>query len=216
VLGGALVALAMVGTFAVADGGGAGHPTQRVVASRALAPGTVLAPDDLATAQVDLPPGTDEGSHGSVDELVGAVLLGPLGPGDLVQRTNVRSGHGDGSSAPHAELTVAVEPARALGGRVRPGEVVDLVVTYGAGADAHTVVATRDATVLDVQTDIDALGPAGTVALSLRLDPDEVLAVAHAAEVGQLRLVRSAGATRDPREGYRTPAGADDPAGAAS
>lgn len=210
VLGGALVAMAMLGAFALATGDRAPEPPERVVAARSLAPGAVLSADDLALAPVLLPTQVDEAAHGSIEALVGAVVLGPVGEGEIVQRAAVRTGSTDEQGGPRPELTVAMEPARALGGRLRPGERVDLLATYGSGADARTSVAAHDATVLDVQgADDGALGPSGEHAVTFEVAAEEVLAVAHAAEVGQLRLVRTTGTDLERQPTYRAP-GPDD------
>jgi hypothetical protein len=213
-LGALLVAAAVVGVFAAHERTDGGPVGQAVAATVAVPVGGRLTADDLTLVAVDLPGGSAGRSFEALDELVGAVTVAPLAPGELVQRSAVLSadtdtntdinadldGHDDPPGAapgPARDLSLAVPRDRALGGALQAGERVDVLATYGTGPDAYTAVVARSALVRSVD---DATAPglasAGTVALTLGLaTADEVLRVAHAREVAAVALVR---ATRAP------------------
>jgi hypothetical protein len=215
VVGGLLVALAAVGTFAAATTGGDGREPV-VVAARALAPGEVVGPGDLTTARFALPDGTEAFSDPA--SLVGAVLVGPLDAGDLVQRADVVAAPAEPGGA---EVSVSVPEARALGGAIARGERVDIVTTTGSGADACTARVVAGALVVRVDTGADGLGAVDVVVLRLAVPTaDDALALAHAAQAGDLTVVRTTGAAPsadgavDTATGVVTPVGAHDhPAG---
>jgi Flp pilus assembly protein CpaB len=134
--------------------------------------------------------------------LVGAVTLGPVGAGELVQEGSVRlgsSGPPDGASADAdgagPEFSFPVDRERALAGDVRPGEEVDLLATFGSGSDATTEVLARRARILHVQeARTGTLGSSGRLVLTVGLGSDaEVVSVAHASEVAVITLVRPSG-----------------------
>lgn len=193
---------AVVGGFLVALAGlvGAGAhlradrpPTTRyVVATRALVAGDRLAATDVTTAAMDLPDDQAARAFTAADDVLGAVALGPLAPGELVQAAALRP---DGTStgddpAATTELAIDVEADRAIGGVLVPGDRVDALATYGTGEAAHTLVVARAALVRAVSTGDTGLGATGGTALTLALDPDDVLATAHAARAGAITLVR--------------------------
>jgi hypothetical protein len=188
VVGGLLVALAAVGTFAAATGGGDGRRPV-VVAARDLAPGAVVGPGDLTTARYALPDGTS--AFADPASLVGAVLVGPLEAGDLVQRADVVAAHAEAGGA---EVSVSVPEARALGGAIARGERVDVVATTGTGADACTARVATGALVVRVEGGADALGAVDAVVLHLAVpSAADALALAHAAQAGELTVVRTTG-----------------------
>lgn len=194
---------AVVGGFLVALAGlvGAGAhlradrpPTTRyVVADRALVAGDRLVTADVTTAAMDLPDEQAARAFTAADDVLGAVALGPLAPGELVQAAVVRP---DGTStgddpAATTELAIDVEADRAVGGALVPGDRVDALATYGTGEAAHTLVVARGALVRSVATGDTGLGATGGTALTLALDADDVLATAHAARAGAITLVRA-------------------------
>lgn len=207
-LGGLLVTIAAVGTY-VAVAGDRNVPTTRyVVASRDVDAGSQLGPDDLSLAAIDLP--DDLAAHAITpgEGLDRAVALAPLRAGALVVRSQVLAAP-DGEPTPSSsqELSLRLPPDRAVAGTLNRGERVDVLATYGNGADATTLVVARDAVVTRLEHEETAsLGDEGGLTLSLLLPDDEtVLRATHAKDVAQLTLVR---ATRDGDAGPPTP-GAD-------
>ena len=95
---------------------------------------------------------------------------------------------------------------------LKVGDLVDVLATYGSGADATTVAVVRRARVVarsDTSATLDPAGTAGeTITLGLASSVDS-LAVAHAVDAGQVMLVRSTGASSSTDSGtYRSPSAA--------
>lgn len=204
VTGGLLVTAAALGAIATASGDAPPPPPLRVVAADALAPGQRLSVDDLALAPVVLTDHDDSLFEGP-DVLDGAVALAPLAAGDLVQASAVRLPDRAGSGAPGTdgdarrdgsgtvELTVRLERSRALAGRLAPGELVDLVATFGSGPTAETERVATGALVVRVDT-LDEVTAAGELALTLAVDDAAVVVVTRAADIGELTVVRRSAA----------------------
>jgi len=213
VIGGFLVALSALGIFSAYSRAAAGPTTSFVVARRDVALGSRLTTDDLALVVMDLPDALANGSaFRSEATLVGATTIGPVRKGDLVQASDVvrkRSGPQE------LEVSFALESPRAVAGSLRPGELVDVLVTFGAGGDAYTVTVVRHARVLDARPSGGPLAGGDTEIVRLALTSNaDALAVTHAVNVGDVTLVRATGTdiTGVPGQTYRAPA-ADDGSG---
>jgi len=191
-VGGLLVTMAAVVVFAAYAGAQERPTTSVVVARRALDPGERLTSDDLEVRTLSVPAELADRSFADASGVVGAVTLGPIGAGELVQEGSVRTVDRD-SSGP--EFSFPVERERALAGDVHPGEEVDLLATFGSGSDATTEVLARRARVLHVQESRNGtLGTSGRLVLTVELASGaEVLEVAHAAQVAVITLVRPSG-----------------------
>jgi Flp pilus assembly protein CpaB len=199
VLGGLLVAVAGVGTFAAYTNAGQ-EPTQPVVVVRRdLHAGERLHPDDLRVDHVTLTYDTTARVLTDLDELTGAVLLAPLDAGEIVQRSAVLlDAQADGAAHEGHELTLPVDRDRALNGEISRGELVDVLATYGTGESAYTSVVTRRARVIATSATSNGLGSDERIVLTLVLDsPDEVLAATHASIVGVVTVVRATRASDD-------------------
>jgi Flp pilus assembly protein CpaB len=193
-VGGLLVTLAAVVVFATYAGAQATPTSTVVVTTRALEPGARLSTADVELRTVDLGDELVGRSFGSVDDVVGAVALAPLDAGDLVQASAVRTA--DAGSDPDApQFSFALDRDRALNGELRPGEIVDLLATFGTGTSASTKVLASSARVLAVeQAGSGTLGSSGRVVLTVALDDDDtVLDVAHASQVAAITVVRASG-----------------------
>lgn len=183
-LGALLIALAAVGTFSAASGATDDRRQSYVVARADLAVGQRLARTDLATARLELPAFTRDRAFRAdeVDDLVGRVVLGPMGRGELVQRSAV------GAARPGRQVSFSIDPARAVGGRLQPGEFVDVVATL----DGRTRVVVERAQVASVR---DMGGMAGGDSLVVTLDiasAEAAVALVNALDKGDLTLVRAA------------------------
>ena len=188
VVGGLLVTLAAVVVFAAWSGTGTTSTTAVVVASHELTPGQRLEADDLELRSLEIPAELAGGAFADVEQLIGSTTLGPVGAGELVQKGQVALGE-----APDGlEFSFAVDSDNALAGTVRAGEVVDLLATYDSGGDARTELLAGEARVLRVRdAGSSTLGSTGRLVLTVSLESDdEVLAVAHAAQVAVITLVR--------------------------
>ena len=189
-LGGLLVTVAAVGLFAAYTQAGVDHRVGYVVAAHDLVPGEKIGAADLTTRRMVLPPDL-AGSFAFRDpaRLNGAVMVAPLRAGELLQATDVLAA----AAAPaFQEVSISVDPSRAVGGSLQPGETVAVVATYGTGAQAVTEVVVPLALVVSANDSSGAFGSrsAETVTLGLASASD-VLAVTNAADAGQVELVRT-------------------------
>ena len=154
-VGGLLVTMAAVVVFAAYAGAnerpstvGRGRPTR----PRPRRSGS--APTTSRSGRSRCPPRSPTASFSDASALIGAVTLGPVGAGELVQEGAVRldpTARRDRAEAAGPEFSFPVDRERALAGDVRPGEEVDLLATFGSGSDATTEVLARGARVLHVQ-----------------------------------------------------------------
>lgn len=215
------MAAAVVGVFASHEHAERGPTGRAVVAATAVAPGQELTDADVQVVAVDLPDASADRSFPAIADVVGSVALAPLGPGEIVQRSAVlpadppasdppaspASSGATGRTGPTREISISIPGDRAVDGDLRPGEQVDVLATFGTGADAYTAVVSRGATVRRAQAGgAAALGSTGAVTVTLGLhSADEVLRLAHARELGALALVRTtrAGGADPGPEAYR-------------
>ena len=195
VVGGFLVAAAAVGIFAAYTGATTEHGVSYVVARHSLEVGHRITLADLATAPMVLSATiSSELAYRDAGRLVGALVVGPVQEGELIQASSVVAG---ADAAGDRQVSFPISAARAVGGSLQPGDLVDVLATYGSGADATTVAVVRHAQVVarsDASSTLDPAASAGeTITLGLARSVDS-LAVAHAVDAGQVMLVRSTGA----------------------
>lgn len=208
VVGGFLVALAAVGIFA-AYSGATGDDRQRyLVAGRDLPLGHRLERADLAFSPMELPPALRARTYREPAGIVGAVVIGPLARGELIQASDVLIRPG---GSPEREISFPIESARAVDGQLKPGEFVDVLASYGSGTDGYTVAVMRGARVVDRSEPRTNLGDGADEVITLAIpNRSDALAVAHAVNAGSVTLVRVAGPSPDagPGDGatYRAPA----------
>jgi Flp pilus assembly protein CpaB len=188
-LGALLVTVALLGVSQAYAHADRPPTTGYVVAARALDPGTALSPDALDLLPADLPDPLADRAFTSADVLDGAVTLAPLEPGELVLLSQVLPA--GTAPAGGVDLAFAVPSERALGGDLRPGEQVDLVASFPAGA---TRVVARRALVTHAATGGEALlDQGGPLVLTVRLREEaELLDVVEAVDEGQLTVIRPA------------------------
>ena len=210
VVGGFLVMAAAVGIFAAYTGATTGHGVSYVVARRSLSVGQRITAADLTTAPMVLSPTIgSELAFRDPGRLVGALVVGPVQGGELIQASSVVAG---ADAMGDRQLSFPIAAARAVNGTLKVGDQVDVLATYGSGADATTVAVVRRARVVarsDTSATLDPAGTAGeTITLGLASSVDS-LAVAHAVDAGQVMLVRSTGASSSTDSGtYRSPSAA--------
>lgn len=191
VAGALLVTVSILASFTILTGASSDHRRPFVVAAHDLRAGQTLKASDLTTARLDLPSeGLARRAFTAVSPLVGAVVVAPLSSGELVQASQVVRGLADS----RLEVSVPVERARAVGGALRPGDVVDVASTVGSGADAYTEFVVRAARVVAVDGPKGGLSTAAGDVITLSVaSPTEALAVTHAFTAGQINLVRVTG-----------------------
>lgn len=189
VLGGLLVAAAVVGTYAAWSGADDPPGGRAVVAARDLPVGEVLDAADIRVVAVDLPGAVAGRGFDDVTPVVGQRTVAPLSAGDIVQRSAIVVPE---ESVAGRQLSFAIDVADALAGTLEVGEAVDLLVTYGSGADSVTEVVATGATVAALPGDDGDLGGQLVVLLTLPEGTD-VLEVTNAVRQGALTVVRSIG-----------------------
>ena len=193
VVGGFLVAAALVGLFAAYARIEAGPGQSFVVARHPVAAGSRLEASDLALEHMDLPAGARARAFGQVADLVGTTLLSPLARGEIVQASSVAATPPGGSAR-----VVSFPVDRGRLGRVKQGERVDVVATYGTGADAYTAVVLREALVTEIDRGGSSLGDNGNTVLTVAVDdPADELAMAHALQLAKLTVVMTSGSSGD-------------------
>lgn len=191
VVGGFLVAVAVVGTFTAVNSAGADRRIGLVVARGDLAVGHRITADDLAVARIDVPSFVRARAYRTPSQLVGATVLGPVARGELVQASAV-SLKGEGPTGLH--VSFPVEAARAVDGSLREGEAVDVLVTFGQGETASIKAVARGARVVRTRTPGGVLGDDRTLVVTLAVaTADDASAVAHAATAGEITIVRTGG-----------------------
>jgi Flp pilus assembly protein CpaB len=186
VVGGVLIAIAAIGVFLAYDQAGRRPTEPVVVAARGIRVGEVLGPDDLRTADADLPGSVASASFGSVEALTGRVALGPIGEGEIVQAASVT----DQASTPGLhEVALSLPRPQIAVGRLKPGERVDVFVTY----DARTASVVRGAEVVEIDAgDSGSLTSERGITLVVAVPSgDAVAAVVHALRTGDVTVVRS-------------------------
>ncbi|MGZ4730485.1 MAG: RcpC/CpaB family pilus assembly protein [Acidimicrobiales bacterium] len=219
VVGGLVVAVAMVAAFLMASGSGDGPRGRVVVVTRPLTIGHQLEADDLRVEPVDVSDALASVTFTNPDDLIGKVTVAPLTTDEVVGSSAIVELGTDGPAG-HA-FSFPVDRERAVNGHLHPGDQVDVLATYGTGTGARTLVVARRVQVLDLESAGSAsLGSNGKVVVTVSLaDADQVLATAHAAEVAAITLVRSTGAAPSSATGSPEPAdsyapGATDPTSA--
>jgi hypothetical protein len=197
VVGALLVTIAAVLTFAAYLDATAAPTARYVVATAAVEPGTRLASlaevgERFGTIALDLPPEVAGGvvPGTAVEHLVGQVVLVPLEPGDLLNRTQVADG---GGVADAQMLSFALPRRSAVAGTLRAGERVDVLATYGSGEGAYTAYIVRGVPVLRVSApDGGPLGDASEVLLTVAVGAlEDVQALGHAVTTAELLVTRS-------------------------
>ncbi len=188
VFGGFLVAVAVVGTVA-AQQAASGPPTTRyVVAATPLPAGRTIKFDDLTTRAVDLPEPLARRAYGDPQLLLGRVLASTLAEGELVQGSALAQ---RGPVAGEREVSFTSDPARSLGQRIAPGDLVDVYATSGQGEGGRTSLVVRSVRVIDRQGREGGGSFIFTVALAA---PDDVQALVAATAAGSLTVVRATAA----------------------
>lgn len=213
IVGALLITASVFGVFWSWSASSRPPTTTFVTATRDLVIGDTITAADLRLTAADLPESLRRHAvFSDAAVVVGAVVVGPIRAGELVQAGAVAQRLGD---AGLRELSVSLEEPRALAGRLRPGDRVDVLATFGAGGDTYTTAVARDVLVLRVARDGSGLGGRATITLSLGLRPtDDALAIAHAVNVGDVMLLRAAARESSPPDTdepvYRAPKAGDE------
>lgn len=188
VLGVVLFAVALAGGRQVLAGAQATTPV--LVATRDLARGEVIDGADLRSVGVNLPSDVLATYETSVRALEGAVATRAVRAGELLPHawfSDPGDGVGDGRS-----ITVPVSLDHAVGGELRPGDLVDVYATFDSGdVRARTSLLVREAEIVEVVSSQGVvMGDQGVVGITLSVTPDEAGRLAFAIRTAELDLVR--------------------------
>jgi len=190
VAGGLLVAAAAVGLFAAYAGIRSGPGHSYAVVRHPIAAGARLQESDLALQPMDLPSSLRARAFEKVSDLVGTTVLSPLAAGELVQPSILVL-----TRSADAARTVSFPIDHAHLGALKQGERIDVLATYGTGADAWTGVVLRQAQVVDVDRSKSSLGDAGSPVVTVAVgDLADEVALAHAVALAKLTVVVATGA----------------------
>jgi Flp pilus assembly protein CpaB len=207
VVGGLLVAVAAVGIFAAVSGAGRGPSTRYYVAARDLSPGSTLTSGDIEAVAIEVPARMRGRVFTDAGDLIGAIVVGPLSEGELVQA----GGLATGEDADIPAFSVAVATADANAGELTRGDYVQVLSTYGSDTSATTVTLSTEARIVSISEDDDSLAAAGEVVVRLQVpSADERIAIVNATVSGKISLIRISGADdASATESFRPPLDAD-------
>lgn len=190
VVGGFLVAAGAVGIFTAYQGASAANERTYVTAGRDIAAGEHLGAGDLAVVALDLPEELARLAVSSRDALVGTTTLAPVAAGQLVWRSGVVKPDG---SPELAQISIPVHPANALGGKLLPGERVDVLVTSTTAGTPQVTTVSAGARVVRVETGDRSVGGTGAIMLVLAVAPEEIEHIAGATGTGTVTVARVTG-----------------------
>jgi Flp pilus assembly protein CpaB len=187
-VGGLLLAVAAVGTFTAWQQASNTPDTSYAVARRLLHPGDRLGPDDVRLVPIELASRLTGQAFTQLDAVIGRVALGPIGPDELIQQGQVSD---EPSSVPVVEVSFALPRDRALDGRLRSGDRVDVFATY----DDRTEEVVHGVQVVGLGGGGEpSLTPDAQVTVTVALEEiDRRTALVHAVRAGDVTLVRSTG-----------------------
>lgn len=192
VVGALLVTLAALGAFVLTGREVEDLREPYFVAASNLAPGHVLTPDDVLPQLLDLPRELAASSlHQDAEtDLVGAVVLGPVGAGELLQRAGLTPPGIDGQDTSAVEFSFTLPEGRAPRS-LRAGEHVAMLSTTGRDENAITRVVVNDAVVTDFTFDDEGFGSTGDVVITLSISgSDDVLQAVNAAQATDVTVLR--------------------------
>lgn len=196
-LGGFLVTVAAVGLFVAYTRTSATNRIAFVVATRNLGPGHRIVSSDLTTLAMSLPAQMARDlAFRQPASLVGSVVVAPLSRGELVQVSDVVKAGGAG--APVRLMSFSLPVSRAVDGNLSIGDLVDVLVTFGTGAQAETSVVAAAIPVVGINEISGGFGSTADRSLVITLGvnrPGDVISLVQASNAGQVVLVRSTGAS---------------------
>jgi hypothetical protein len=192
IVGGLLVAVAGVCTFVAWQRASGSADEAYAVAARPIHPGEPLTADDIRFEPIDLPAGLSAAAFTDASGIEGRVALGPIGDGELVQLGQVSD---PGRASPAAELSFAIARDRAVDGRLRSGDLVDVFVTDDGG----TTAVAEGVQIVDAAThDGGSFGTSGELTITVTIsDPALREPLIQAVREGEVTLVRSTHLSRE-------------------
>lgn len=186
-----LVTVAGVGVFAGYTNATADKRVPYLVARGDLTIGQRISRSSVGYLPMDLPDLVRARSFRDPAELVGAVVVGPVTKGELIQSSDVLL-RGAGPVA--RQISFSIESARAVDGQLQRGEMVDVLVTYGTGNEAYTVTVARGVRVINRRQPRGTLGDGRDEVVTVSVpNGADAMALTHAVTAGTVTLVRTVG-----------------------
>ncbi len=192
VVGGLLIALAAVGGFVLSGQDAVDVRVGYMVAASDLPPGHVLEATDVRTELLDLPAELAAAATTAESQLdlIGAVVLGPVGSGELLQRQALTPPGVPGQASTAVEFSFSIDES-SVPRSLRPGEHIAMLSTTGRDNAAVTEVIVADAVVTDVEMDDDGFGATGDVTVTIAIgDSEDVLSAVNAAQATEITILR--------------------------
>ncbi|HVM35385.1 MAG TPA: RcpC/CpaB family pilus assembly protein [Actinomycetota bacterium] len=156
-------------------------------AARDLAPGDVVESEDLRIVDVNLP--ADVGTQYILGgtSLSGSIITRPVPAGALIPASAVTL---EANSGPGRLFTVPVAPEHAVGGALRPGDLVDIFATASEGDGCTNLVAAEVEVVDVVAAGGLVLEEEALAGITIAIAPSEVGAIAHAIRTKEIDVAR--------------------------
>jgi hypothetical protein len=196
VVGALLITAAAVGVFAAFLTATAEPSTHYAVARGDIEVGTRI-DSDAAVAElfefvpVDLPHDVSVRAVQDVQapQLVGQLVTAPISRGDLLLASAIV----DDDRVPATEkLSFSLPAADAVGGALQAGERIDVLATYGSGADAWTAFVVRGVLLVAVDGGDAGMGGSSDVTLTVAVSSlEDVQALGHAVRAADVFVTRS-------------------------
>ena len=172
---------------------GAADATVRVwAATRDLSPNTTIAADDLELVNVSLTGDVLALYASGTRDPQGAVLTRAVRAGELIPAGAVAE---VGADNPGRSMTIPVSPEHANGGRLQPGDRIDVVATFDAGdVGGRSVLLLSAAEVIDVVTAGGlVVNEQSAVGVTVSVSPEDAIRVAYAIRSAAIDIARVTG-----------------------
>jgi pilus assembly protein CpaB len=192
VMGLLLLLVAVVGSLSFWSASSDTRPV--LVAARDLPAGATLNASDLAIARVRVDDAIYQAAVPAeqMASVVGKALADPLHAQQLLVRAQISNQAPLGPD--QMALTIGISPETAVGGQLRPGDAVQVLLTTNKGTPAvHTTVVLLRATIYDVGHDQETVAvntggsDQGSISwLTLIVTPEEAVQLGQAKWAGEL------------------------------
>lgn len=168
------------------------------VAREDLAAGTQISPADLQLVTMDLPASVAASYAGEATALDSAVLSQPVLAGQMIPTAWAAETFLAGRL-----MSIPVESDHAVGGALRPGDLVDVFATFKqAQGQAKTILLAASVELVDTISGSDLLGDSGGLSgITVAVSEKEAPRIAFALRTGELDVVKVLGdQATDPTE----------------
>lgn len=190
VVGGFLVAAGAIGVFSAYQGASQANMHAYVTARNDLEAGELVTRSDLVTIELNLPKALRQLAVTSPEALIGSTTLAPVSRGQLIWRGGVVKPDG---SPQLAQISIPVQPANALGGRLLPGERVDVLLASTASGTPEVTTISSGARVVRIESGNQTVGSNGALTLVLAVPQGELEEIAKATASGTVTIARVTG-----------------------